>query len=206
MVEAAPSPGSFLVLVTGHAAVGKSTIAPLLARELDAVWISRDAIHERIYSGWEPRHPALFSEQYDPVIGGSTFAEGKVNWSIFLWVLQQVVSHAPVVADTPFNHAWGREMFAAAAANIAAPMLEVVLTGDPDVLLARARERAERAMRGDGHEIKARFAGQNPRSYYEHPYEPVLDAARAITVDATDLGSVNVAEMAAMVRGQLATG
>lgn len=129
------------MLVTGYAAAGKTTIAPLLARELDAVWISRDAIHERLYSGWEPRHPALFSEQYDPVVGGSTFFEGRVNWAIFLWMLQQVVPHAPVVADTPFNHAWNREMFTATAAEIAAPMVEVVLSGDPDALLARAQRR-----------------------------------------------------------------
>ena len=37
------SPGSrFLVLVTGYAAAGKTTIAPLLAKELEALWISHN--------------------------------------------------------------------------------------------------------------------------------------------------------------------
>lgn len=191
---------SFLVLVTGYAAAGKTTIASLLARELDAIWISRDAIHERIYSGWEPRHPALFSEQYDPVVGGSTFREGKVNWAIFLWVLQQVIPHAPVVADTPFNHTWSREMFAAAAADIAAPIVEVVLTADPDALLARVRARAENE---ESHEIKRKFS-VHPRRYYEVPYQPVLDTLRTITVDTTDLDSVDISDVAASVRGRLA--
>ena len=50
--------GRFLVLVTGYAAAGKTTIAPLLAEELEALWISRDRIHEMVYSGWEPAPPS----------------------------------------------------------------------------------------------------------------------------------------------------
>lgn len=38
---------TFLVLVTGHAAAGKTTLAPKLAEELGAIWISRDTIHSR---------------------------------------------------------------------------------------------------------------------------------------------------------------
>jgi len=60
-------------LVTGHAAAGKTTIAEKLAEELDALWISRDRIHEMVYSGWEPHHPALSSETYDPQVGESVF-------------------------------------------------------------------------------------------------------------------------------------
>jgi hypothetical protein len=71
-------------LVTGHAAAGKTTIAEKLAEELDALWISRDRIHEMVYSGWEPHHPALSSETYDPQVGESVFfrvraASGEVH-------------------------------------------------------------------------------------------------------------------------------
>jgi predicted kinase len=191
--------GTFLVLVTGYAGAGKTTLAPRLADGLDAAWISRDAIHERIYSGWEPRHPALFSEGYDPVVGGSTFLEGKVTWDIFLWTLQQVVPHTPVVADTPFNHAWNRDMFAAAAARIEVPMVEVVLTGDPDALLARV---LARALSAATHELKAKFSVQ-PRHYYEGDYEPVLDPDRVVPVDTTELAMVDIPKVAELVRGKL---
>ncbi len=40
--------------------------------------ISRDRIHEMVYSGWEPHHPALTLDAYDPRVGGSTFFEGGV--------------------------------------------------------------------------------------------------------------------------------
>lgn len=94
---------TFLVLVTGHAAAGKTTLAPQLADELDAIWLSRDIIHAKVYSGWEPTHPALTSSQYDPRIADSTYYEGKVVWDLFLWMLTTVTPHHPVVADTPFN-------------------------------------------------------------------------------------------------------
>jgi predicted kinase len=197
--SSAAAPARFLVLVTGYAAAGKSTLAPLLAAELGALWISRDSIHEMVYSGWEPQHPALTSEQYDPQVGDSTFFEGSVVWRIFLWMLARVTTHAPVVADTPFNHDWNRTMFAEAAPEIRVPMVEVALHGDPDVLLERARARARS---GRVHEIKARFSVR-PERYSSGPYQPVLEDERVLYVDTTDLGAVHVHDMAHMVRSKL---
>ena len=186
----------FLVLVTGYAAAGKTTIAPLLAKELEALWISRDRIHEMVYSGWEPQHPALTSETYDPRVGESVFQEGSVVWNIFLWMLQRTTHHTPVVADTPFNHDWNRRMFAVVATEIEVPMVEVALHGDPDVLLRRARLRAAS---GRVHEIKARFS-VNGAAYYASPYRPVLAEDQVIRVDTTDLDAVNIPELAEQVR------
>jgi predicted kinase len=191
----------FLVLVTGYAAAGKTTIAPLLAEELDAVWISRDRIHEMVYSGWTPTHPALSSETYDPEVGGSVFAEGSVVWSIFLWMLQTVTARVAVVADTPFNHEWNRVMFSAVEKEFDVPMVEVVLEGDPDTLLERARGRAER---GDVHEIKARFS-VNPLTYYSSPYQSVLPEEHVVRVDTTDLGAVDAGALAQAVLARLTT-
>ena len=190
----------FLVLVTGHAAAGKSTIAPRLADQLDALWISRDRIHEMVYSGWEPEHPALTSETYDPRIGDSVYKEGSVVWSIFLWMLQRTTTRTAVVADTPFNHDWNRKMFDAASSNIEVPTVEVALHGDPDVLLDRARVRASS---GQVHEIKARFS-VNGAEYYQSSYEPVLAEDQVVHVDTTDLDRVNVARVAQQVRARLA--
>lgn len=193
------SEARFLVLVTGYAAAGKTTIAPRLAEELDALWISRDRIHEMVYSGWEPEHPALTSETYDPRAGDSVYLEGSVVWSIFLWMLQRTTTRTPVVADTPFNHDWNRTMFEAAAADINVPMVEVALHGDPEVLLERARLRA---VSGEVHEIKARFS-VNGTAYYRSPYKPVLADEKVVRVDTTNLDRVNVASVAQQVRAQL---
>lgn len=192
----------FLVLATGYAAAGKTTLAPKLAAQLDALWISRDAIHEMVYSGWEPRHPALFQSTYDPQIGESTYFEGRVTWNLFLWMLKGTTSHVPVVADTPFNHDWNRTMFAEAAKDIGVPMIEVVLRGEPEALLGRARKRA---VSGQVHEIKARFS-VNSLPYYEREYQPVLPASQVINVDVTDLGAVDTAGIARSVRKRLSGG
>ncbi|MGH3496285.1 MAG: AAA family ATPase [Nocardioidaceae bacterium] len=189
----------FLVLVTGYAATGKTTLAPKIADELGALWISRDHIHELVYSGWEPQHPALFQDGYDPHVGGSTYLEGRVVWSIFLWMLQRVTSKTAVVADTPFNHDWNRDMFHSAASSIDVPMIEVALHGDPDVLLDRARRRAgSRSV----HPIKAKFS-LNPDRYFSGEYQPVLPAGQVINVDTTNLDAVEPEQISGTVRHRL---
>jgi predicted kinase len=198
----AAAPDRFLVLVTGLAAAGKTTLAPLIAERLNALWISRDSIHEMVYSGWEPRHPALTSQQYDPQVGESTFHEGSVVWRIFLWTLARVTMRVPVVADTPFNHDWNRTMFAEAAPGIGVPMIEVALQGEPDVLLERARVRAAS---GDVHELKAKFS-VNPARYYAGAYRPVLDEEQVIRVDTTDLAAVDVSSLAEAIWAKLLHG
>jgi predicted kinase len=189
----------YLVLVTGYAAAGKTTLAPKIADELGALWISRDRIHEMVYSGWEPRHPALFQDDYDPRIADSTYYEGRVVWNIFLWMLQRTTTKTAVVADTPFNHDWNREMFHAAAELIQVPMVEVALHGHPKVLLERARRRA--ASRSV-HEITARFSVNRDR-YYSGDYEPILPADRVVKIDTTDLDAVEVPPIARAIRKKL---
>ncbi len=195
-MDISPPAPRFLVLVTGHAAAGKTTLAPLLADELGALWISRDRIHEMVYSGWGPKHPALTSDTYDPRVGDSVFSEGSVVWNIFLWMLQRVTTRVSVVADTPFNHDWNRELFAGAAQDIEVPMVEVALEGVPEVLLDRVQTRATS---GEVHEIKAKFS-VNPLAYYARPYQPVLPEGRVVHVDTTDLDAVDIGSVATVVR------
>ncbi len=192
--------GRYLVLVTGYAAAGKTTLAPRIADDLGALWISRDRIHEMVYSGWEPQHPALTQDDYDPRVAGSVYYEGRVVWNIFLWMLQRATTKTAVVADTPFNHDWNRDMFHAAAETIDVPIIEVALHGDPGTLLDRARRRAAS---GTVHQVKARFS-VNPDRYFSGDYQPVLTADQVITVDTTDLGAVQTSRIANAVREKLA--
>jgi hypothetical protein len=55
--------------------------------------------------------------------------------------------------------------------------------------LERARRRAAQP---GVHEINARFSVRPER--YEQPYQPVLDSARVVAVDTTDLDAVNLAK------------
>lgn len=160
----------------------------MLAERLDALWISRDRIHEMVYSGWEPTHPALFSESYTPRVGDSVYMEGSVTWNIFLWMLERTTTRTAVVADTPFNHDWNRSMFREAAEDIAVPMVEVALQGSPNVLRERA---VRRAASGEVHEMKAKFSVNGPE-YYDSGYQPVLAEDHVIHVDTTDLDKLDL--------------
>jgi predicted kinase len=189
----------FVLLVTGHPGAGKSTLGPRIADELDAVCISRDAIHQSVFDGWEPHHPATKS-QYDLVVNGSTFSEGKVNWGLFLWMIETVSRRVGVVAESPFNSQLVRDRFLAVSAHWGVPVAEVALVGEPGALMERVRARA---MAADAHVIKARFTVDGAERLLEHPYVPVLDPARVVHVDTTDLGAVDVPAVARAARALL---
>lgn len=176
---------------------GKSTLAPQLAAALDAIWLSRDTIHAKVYSGWEPAHPALSSSQYDPQIGDSTFHEGKVVWDVFLWMLTTVTPHQPVVAD-PVQPCLQPRHVRGRFGCLGLPRGGDRPPGDPATLLERARRRAAQP---GVHEIKARFSVRPER--YEQPYQPVLDSAHVIAVDTTDLDTIDVTQIAASVKSLL---
>lgn len=79
-------------------------------------------------------------------------------------------------------------MFREAAADIAVPMVEVALQGDPGVL----RERAVlRAASGGVHEIKAKFSVNGP-DYYAPGYQPVLAENQVVHVDTTNLDQLDL--------------
>lgn len=198
-VEVAGGVEPFVLLVTGHPGAGKSTIGPRLAEELGAVCISRDEIHQIVFDGWEPRHPAT-PQQYDLTVNGSTFSEGKVNWELFLWMIETVSQRVAVVAESPFNSAMVRERFLRRSARWNVPVAEVALVGDAGVLMQRVHARATAP---GAHVIKAKFTVEGAERLLEHPYAPVLDSDRVVLVDTTDLGAVDVPAVAQAARALL---
>ena len=113
-------------------------------------------------------------------------------------MLTTVAPHHPVVADTPFNHLWNREMFDRARPRIPVPLVEVALHGEPETLLLRARRRAEQP---GVHEIKARFSVRP--ELYRADFQPVLPADQVVRVDTTDLDLVDLEGVATEVRRRL---
>jgi hypothetical protein len=148
-----------------------------------------------VFDGWQPHHPAT-PDKYDPEVDGNTFDEGRVNWSIFLWMIEKIAPEVTVVAETPFNHSWNRDMFADVRGRLNIPIVEVALVGDAAALLARVRGRAERP---GAHAIKARFSVAGAERLLREPFQPVMDPARVIEVDTTDLDTVDVSKIASDV-------
>lgn len=186
-----------LVLVTGPPGAGKSTLAPILADELGAICISRDAIHNMVFDGWEPTHPFLSD---GPNEGPHRFNEGKVNWDIFLWTLAQIAPRAPVVGETPLNHRINRERLRLLRDQLPVATVEVFLSGDPAELMHRVERRAEAS---DSYPIKVHFTVDGARKLLAEPYLPLLDDSEVVRVDTTDVGAVDVVALAGSIRDRL---
>ena len=184
-------------MVTGPPGAGKSTLGPRLADLLGAVCISRDAIHDMVFDGWEPLHPLLAEA---PASGGPTLNEGRLNWDIFLWVLQQVSRQVGVVGETPINHQINRDRLLELRDRVRAPMAEVLLDGDREVLRQRVLRRAADP---NSHPIKVHFTVEGARSILKGPYEPLL-GAEAIRLDTTDLAAVDLTAVLPEIRDRLA--
>jgi len=192
MTHLAPS----LVLVTGPPGAGKTTLAPRLADHLGAVCISRDAIHHMVFDAWEPANPLLSGAS----TGDARMNEGKLNWDIFLWALAQISPRAPVVGETPLNHAINRTRLLALRDQLPVPVVEVFLSGDPVRLMQRVVRRAEMP---DAHPIKAHFTVNGARSLLAAPYAPLLEPEHVVRVDTTDLDAVDVAAVSTEVGARL---
>lgn len=192
-----------LVIINGPPGSGKTTLAPLLADTLQAICISRDAIKKAIFEGWEPTHPALQGQDYSPETGGARFNEGKVSWEIFFWALRHTAPLFPVVAESPFNHAFARRRIEALVQELTIPVIEVFLTAPPALLLRRVEKRAASP---DAHAIEARFSLETARGLLENKYDPVLsDPCRRVRVDTRDLSAVDIVSVANDVRRIVAT-
>jgi len=169
-----------------------------LAELLGAVCVSRDAIHDMVFDGWEPIHPLLAEA---PTAAGPVLNEGRLNWDIFLWVLHQVSREAGVVGETPINHEINRHRLRELVRQVRVPVLEVLLDGDREVLMERVLRRAADP---SSHPIKVHFTVEGARSILKDDYEPLL-GEEAIRVDTTDLPSVDLVALAAAVRDRLAS-
>lgn len=188
-----------VVLLTGHPAVGKSTFAPRLADELAAVCLSKDEVRYRVFGGWHPRHPFLVG--FDELrVGDAVFDENEVVWGVYFWAVREVSRATCVVAETAMTKSVNRTDTAAFLASLEVPLVEVVMEAPVEALLQRFAARAEAP---DAHPVRGMHRVDRAHLLLSETYEPLLDAARVVRVDATDPAAIDAGRVADHVRSLL---
>jgi predicted kinase len=180
--------GPALVVVTGHPATGKTTLAQALATELGCVLVAKDALKERLFD----------------VLGG-----GDEEWSHLLgraamYLLYDQVeavlaAGVPVVAEANFVADLAGPELAAVVERTGAPVVQVVLDAPPEVLAERFRSRIDSGERHPGHPDQP--PDVHPGLF--PPYEPPDLPGPTVLVDCTDLAAVDPADVAATVSALL---
>jgi predicted kinase len=190
--------GRFIVLLTGHPASGKSTLAGPLARALSAVCLSKDQVRYRVFDGWRPEHP-VFSRTPILQVGDAHFDEDRVVWSIYFWAIDAAVAIAPVVAETAMTRQVNRDDMSRFLATLDVPVIEVVLRPSLDTLLQRYEARRESP---HAHRIYRTFPPGTESTLLAEPYQPLLESRRVIEVTG-DSSNIDVSELATNVKEHL---
>lgn len=172
-----------LIVVCGHPASGKTTLAAHLGRELGLAVIAKDDIKERLFD---------------------SLGTGDLEWShrlgsaAFTVLFDQVDRHlqlgVSVIAEGNFRTDWAGSDFDEILGRTGARVITVVLDADVEILHARYRERAESGDRHPGHHDWV----ENPDAW--EPYQaPALPGPR-VCVDVTDLEQLDMTAVVDEVR------
>ena len=188
----------FVVLLTGHPASGKSTLATPLAEALGAVCLSKDQVRYRVFDGWKPDHPGGGGRAL--TIGRATFDEDDVVWSTWFWAIEQALAVVPVVAETAMTRDVNRADVARFLDRLGVPTVEVLLRSSLPALLERY---AARQASAEAHRVYRRFPPGTENPLLAQEYRPLLAPSRVIEVDATDPSTIDAVAVAAYVRAMV---
>jgi len=142
--SARTTPSTLVILVTGHPATGKTTLAHHLARELGLPFLWRDRIKELLLDLLAPA----------PGESGTTWSRrlGAVSWTLFYQqvetLLEAGVAH---VAESNFDPAYANSRWQALNHTYAFRLVQVRCATEPETLLARYRARIAAGERHPGH-------------------------------------------------------
>ena len=175
-----------LVVVCGHPASGKSSLASHLSRELGIPLVAKDDIKERLFD---------------------SLGTGDLDWShrlgsaSFAVLFDQVERHlqigCDVIAEGNFRPDWAGADFDTILERTGGAVVTVVLDADIDVLQARFEERARSGERHPGH-----HAWVDAPDAWE-PYRPPELPGPSIVVDTNDMDAIDLDDVVARVREAL---
>lgn len=167
--------GPLLVIVTGHPASGKTTLARRLSDELQVPLVAKDGIKERLFD----------------VLGG-----GDSDWSHRLGLaamkllydqLESILTAGvAVVAEANFDRELATVELGALIGRTNARVVQVVMRADGDELVRRFRDRIDSGERHPGHP-QGRDVVAELAAAVRDPYVPPDLPGPTVDVDVNDL-------------------
>ena len=171
-----------LLIVNGYAASGKTTLARALSRELRWPLVVKDVFKELLFDR----------------LGAADYMESKRLGAAAIDVMFSVarellVAGTSVIIESPLVPTYDNARLRALERDADFLTVQVVLTGDPDVLFERYRARAERGARHPSHFDHDRLADMH--ALLHSPFESLTVAGETLYFDTSSLSDESIAEM-----------
>ena len=171
-----------LLIVNGYAASGKTTLARALSRALRWPLVMKDEFKELLFDR----------------LGAADYKESKQLGAAAIEVMFSVarellVAGTSVIIESPLLPRYDNARIRALEREADFLTIQLVLTGDPDVLFERYRTRAERGERHSCHFDHDRLADMH--AMLHSPFESIMVAGETLYFDTSSLSDAAVAEM-----------
>lgn len=149
-----------VIVITGHPASGKSTIAERLGHDLNLVVLHRDGYKEVLFD----------------TLGAGSLAESKrygtASFALLLHSAECLLgANLSVVIEANFSPVPGRQEVITLAQTYHAPLIEVVTEAPPAVLATRFQRRIREGRRHPGHHDPEQLVEQTGRM--NSPWQPL---------------------------------
>jgi len=172
-----------IIIITGRAAAGKTTLAKWLSHELKFPLVSKDNIREELFErlGWKDR-------EWAQVLG-----KASVDMMFYFAKAELEVGRS-IIMDNTFNPVLSVPRFNDLMNQYDAISVQIICDAKNEILFERFKARAESGSRHPGHGDETILKGF--WGYLTSGYSSFLDIGSAIiNVDTTDFAKVDYREI-----------
>ncbi len=178
------------LIVNGRPGAGKTRLATYLGHELAIPVVAKDAIKERLFDTL-----GVQDREWSKRLGHAAI---EVMFGQVEALLQAGV---PVVLDSLLNPQFDNARVNAIERTCSCHVVQIVLTGDAEVLYERNRVRASSAERHAGHGGAEML--RETRARLHQPFEPVSVSGETVSIDMTDFAGVSYVDILERVRAAI---
>lgn len=175
-------PMPVLLIVNGYAASGKTTLARALSRELRWPLVAKDEFKELLFDRLGPT-----DHKESKQLGAAAI---DVMFSV---ARELLLAGTSVIIESPLLPRYDNSRLRALERDADFRTVQVVLTGDPEVLFERYRTRAERGERHPGHFDHDRLSDMH--AMLHSPFESLTVSGETLYFDSSCISDKTIAEM-----------